>query len=281
MKQLLPLLAFSIFALPLTAQSITGIATYKSQRKLDIQLDSTQFSDDMRQQMLAMMRKQFEKEYSLTFTETESSYKENQSLDSPNPMASSGGVQVIVAGAGGNDELYKNLREQRFANQVELFGKQFLIQDSLEQANWELHKETKNIGAYTCFKATYRTTRTIRSVSSSTDEKGSDSTNQKDEEEVLVTAWYTPQVPIGHGPANYQGLPGLILEVNDGSQTILCSKIVLNPEDGVAIKEPRKGKKVTDAEYQEIVDKKMEEIHEQQQGRGGKHGNNFEIKIGG
>ena len=31
----------------------------------------------------------------------------------------------------------------------------------------------------------------------------------------------------------YQGLPGLILEVNDGELTIICSKIVLNPEDKV------------------------------------------------
>tara|TARA_B100001146_G_C16200029_1_gene443878 strand:- start:5439 stop:6176 length:738 start_codon:yes stop_codon:yes gene_type:complete len=245
---------------------------------MDIKLDSTQFSDEMRQQMLAMMRKQFEKEFQLNFTNNESSYKEKESLDSPSPMSSGGGVQVIVAGAGGNDELYKNLQEQRFANQVELFGKQFLILDSLEQPKWELHKETKNIGEYTCFKATYETTRTIRSVSSSSDEKGSNSTSQNEEEEVLVTAWYTPQIPLGHGPANYQGLPGLILEVNDGSETILCSKIVLNPEGGIAIKEPRKGKKVTESEYQEIVAKKMEELQEQQ--HGGK-GNSFEIKIGG
>ena len=278
MRALLPFLFFIVFAIPLNAQHFSGIATYKSQRKMDIKLDSTQFSDEMRQQMLAMMRKQFEKEFQLNFTNNESSYKEKESLDSPSPMSSGGGVQVIVAGAGGNDELYKNLQEQRFANQVELFGKQFLILDSLEQPKWELHKETKNIGEYTCFKATYETTRTIRSVSSSSDEKGSNSTSQNEEEEVLVTAWYTPQIPLGHGPANYQGLPGLILEVNDGSETILCSKIVLNPEGGIAIKEPRKGKKVTESEYQEIVAIKMEELQEQQ--HGGK-GNSFEIKIGG
>ena len=31
---------------------------------------------------------------------------------------------------------------------------------------------------------------------------------------IEVTAWYTPEIPINQGPADYWGLPGLILEVN-------------------------------------------------------------------
>ena len=48
--------------------------------------------------------------------------------------------------------------------------------------------------------------------------------------EITISAWYTPQIPVSAGPGNYHGLPGLILEVNDGSETVICSKIVINPK---------------------------------------------------
>ena len=28
-----------------------------------------------------------------------------------------------------------------------------------------------------------------------------------------IVAWYTPQIPVSHGPAEFGGLPGLILEL--------------------------------------------------------------------
>ena len=34
---------------------------------------------------------------------------------------------------------------------------------------------------------------------------------------------------------SYQGLPGLVLEVNDGDLTILCSKITINPKKQIEI----------------------------------------------
>jgi GLPGLI family protein len=86
--------------------------------------------------------------------------------------------------------------------------------------------------------------------------------------EQTITAWYTPQIPINQGPGEYWGLPGLILEVNAGRTTILCSKIVMNPDEKEEIKRPSKGKKVTQEEYSEIIKKKMEEMREMFRGRG-------------
>jgi GLPGLI family protein len=90
--------------------------------------------------------------------------------------------------------------------------------------------------------------------------------------EVVITAWYTPEIPINQGPENYWGLPGLILEVNDGRTTILCSKIVLNVKEKTIIKAPAKGKVVSQKEYDETVIKKMEEFREMNRGRGGNNG---------
>ena len=86
-------------------------------------------------------------------------------------------------------------------------------------------------------------------------------------EDIEVTVWYTPQIPVSQGPGEYWGLPGLILEVNADRTTILCSKIVMNPEEKTEIKQPSKGKEVTKEEYNTIVKEKVEEMREMYRGR--------------
>jgi GLPGLI family protein len=92
--------------------------------------------------------------------------------------------------------------------------------------------------------------------------------------EILVTAWYTPQIPISNGPGEYAGLPGLILELNFYRTTILCSKIVMNPKESDEIKAPTKGKEVSREEYNKIVKEKTDELRgnfRRGGSRGGRH----------
>ena len=144
--------------------------------------------------------------------------------------------------------LYKNLKEDIYPNDSELYGKKFLISDTSEKVNWKLEKESKTIGDYVCFKATY--------------EKKSETSDAEDsnsEEPEVVTAWYTPQIPVKNGPKEYDGLPGLILEVHDGRMKMVCTKIILNPVEPVQINKPSKGKEVSQKEYNSIMNKKSEE----------------------
>ncbi|MFT4801832.1 MAG: GLPGLI family protein [Flavobacteriaceae bacterium] len=178
-----------LFTNLILSQDFKGKATYKSQRKMNIEMDSTHMNDEMQKQMMAMLKKQFEKEYILDFNNDESLYKEVVNLDKPTGV-SSGGMKLVVAGNGAGDLLYKNLNENRYANQSDLHSKIFLIQDELKQPEWTLEKETKNIGQYICFKATYK--RMVRgsgmmrmSVNSKEDTKES----EIEEEEQTVTAW--------------------------------------------------------------------------------------------
>lgn len=264
----------------LHAQEFQGEATYKTQRKLDIKLDSTQVDSQMQEQLMAMMKKQFEREFTLEFDNDESIYKVVEALDAPSAMG--GGVQIVVAGSGSESVLYRNTAENRFVNKTDLFGKTFLIKDQIQAQDWTLTKETKNIGEYTCFKATRTETRTVMTAMSSEGGQDDGSDSETTEQEVIITAWYTPMIPVGHGPSNYGGLPGLILEASDGSETILCSKIILNPNKGVNLDEPTKGKEVTQAEFDEIMEAKMQEMQERYQPRrNGEHSGGFEIRIGG
>ncbi|HKK12840.1 MAG TPA: GLPGLI family protein, partial [Flavobacteriaceae bacterium] len=217
--------------------------------------------------------------YKLTFNKVESVYKEEEALAPPQPA----GVRMVVVNTAGSNILYKNTKDQRYTNQNDVFGKIFLIKDKLNKIDWKLEPETKNIGEYTCFKAT--TTREqekrVGGISVNGDKDlDADENKASEMETITITAWYTPQIPVSTGPGNYQGLPGLILEVNDGSETVVCSKIVLNPKNEVNISEPKKGKEVTQAEFDEIVDKKMKEMKESYDSKRG-DGQKIEIKIGG
>lgn len=265
-----------MLATTVVAQDFQGVATYKTHRKVDVKLDSTQMNSEMQAQMMAMLKKQFEKTYKLTFNKEESIYKEEEQLGAPQPQ----GMVVMMVETGGADVLYKNSKEQRYTNQNETFSKQFLIQDTLENLDWKLGSETKNIGNYTCFKATLKREAEVMEsgVSVNGDKELSDEVKT---EEIEIVAWYTPQIPVSAGPSNFHGLPGLILEVNDGSQTIICSKIVLNPKQKVKITEPTKGKKVTQEKYDEIMDKKMKEMQERYHHNRDGDGQSVEIRIGG
>ena len=158
-------------------------------------------------------------------------------------------------------------------------SKIFLVKDNIEKLNWKLGPETKYIGEYQCFKATY--TKMVEKPRIAFDDEV-DLDKEPEMEERTVTAWYTPQIPVNNGPSNYQGLPGLILEIHDGKLTIICSKIVLNPEDKVEITEPTKGKEVNQEAYEKIMDKKAEEMMERYRPRSGdREGESISIRIGG
>ena len=157
------------------------------------------------------------------------------------------------------------------------------MKDKLKPYDWKLESGTKNIGEYTCYKATFtREVEVLSSISFSGSSKVKGKTTDRQMETQTVTAWYTPQIPVNNGPENYYGLPGLILEINTGEQQIVCSKIVLNPKDKIDIKEPTKGKIIDQAEYEEIMEKKRKEMMERYAPKnGGREGESIQIKIGG
>ena len=85
---------------------------------------------------------------------------------------------------------------------------------------------------------------------------------KKEKVTVVTTVWYTPEIPISNGTGKHWGLPGLILEVQEGKQTIICSELILNPAKKIKIEEPKKGKKVTQEEFDIILKKKTDEMLE-------------------
>jgi GLPGLI family protein len=248
------------------AQEFQGQAVYISKAKMELGKWGARLSEAQKKQIEARMKNRLEKEYILTFNKIESTFYEDEKLDAMSGATDSWGKNFTPG------IQYKNVKNNSQVQKQEFYGKQFLVKDNLQSIEWELGKETKQIGKYTCFKATASIpTNELAWYDFSWDrlrngaEKKVDSMGVEIEVETLVNmtdveAWYTPQIPVGHGPLEYWGLPGLILEVSAGSTTMLCTKIIMNPEEKIEITAPEKGKVVTKKEYQETIIEKMKEF---------------------
>lgn len=153
-------------------------------------------------------------------------------------------------------------------------GKEFLIKDVLEPTEWELIDETKKIGNYTSHKAIFTKIVDSRRFSIGMAEME----NVKDTIQVIV--WFTPEIPVAHGPENYFGLPGLILEVQNGGRAFYCEKIELNPTTNpVEIQIPKRGKIVSRKEFELMQSESIRQMENRYQGKPGESGKR--IRVGG
>lgn len=144
------------------------------------------------------------------------------------------GIALIPYG----DSKFYNAKNERLS-EVNIFGEDFLITN--EQLNWQLKNETKKIGNYVCYKAIAI-------------EKKLDRGKMKD---YPIVAWYCPEINASFGPIGISGLPGLILEVNEGNIKYIATKINLNPKENIKINKLTKGKRVTSKKMGEMISEAM------------------------
>jgi GLPGLI family protein len=271
-----------LFSAVVTAQEITGMATYQSKRTVDMSnfgRRGQQMSEAQKKQMMERMKRFLEKEYTLSFTKDESFYKEEAKLETPGQ----GGGGRGFGGGFTQGGIYSNRASNDFARENDMMGKTFLVKDTLNNLNWELVKESKMIGQYPVFKAVAtrsletnlwsrmgRRARELQEKNDSIKKAGGTVADEQPKTEEIV-AWYTPMIPASHGPDEFGGLPGLILELSTSNTTILCTKVVLNPKEPVNIEAPVKGKQVSREEYTKILEEKGKEMAERF-GRGGRRG---------
>ncbi len=286
MKKTTLLLALLCSVAGLT-QSISGQATYMSKTTVDMDSwGNGRMSEDMKKQIAERMKSFLEKTYILTFNESQSIYKEEEKLEAGN-SSRGWGMMMNSYSAGAQ---YKDISKNQILEEREFFGKQFLINDTITNLEWEITKESRMIGQYLAIKAVgmkqvdpndFSMARRRNRNNDENKEETKDSTDTASAEsdpmeeievpkEVAVTAWFTPQIPVGTGPGEYGGLPGLIPELNVDRTTILCSKIVMNPKEADKIEPPKKGDEVSREEYNLIVKQKTDEMRENWRRGGGR-----------
>jgi GLPGLI family protein len=254
-------LLFFFTAISFSQNSFQGIATYHSKTDMkSIGLDIPDMDDETKAKLIAKMSAAFEKTYLLKFNTFESTFEEEQKLT----MQSSDIIQSVYNGIS-----YKNTKEQIQISEIESFNKNFLISEPLKKMEWQLLNETKKIGEYTCLKATVLIPVSEEKLADYETAKKAQNNNQTTFLTVIepkaetIVVWYSPEIPVANGPSSYWGLPGLILEANNGVTSILCSKIILNPKDKVAIKRPSKGKQISREDFEKMEEEKMESLKDE------------------
>ncbi len=153
---------------------------------------------------------------------------------------------AVAMHTGSDGVFYYNATTHECINQRKTLGKTFLV--TSDPLQWETHNESKKIGNYTCYKAT--TNQEIE-------------LNNGQRKTFLITAWYTPEIPISFGPKNYGGLPGLIIESDmNGAFRFIASKINVNPKKEVIIQRPTKGEPITEKELEKRLNKAMNNLRD-------------------
>lgn len=285
-------LSFFLFVFFSHAQEFQGMAVYQTKTSIAENMSriekNKELTPEIKKRIEDRMKSMSEKTFILHFDKSASIYKEEAKLDIPTQGQGGGGnrSRMMMAMTAIDGVYYKNVKEKSYTVDKEFMGKEFLVKDSLTDLKWNLEPETRVIGGYTCFKATTlkhlskTDFRNLRPKKEETITENTTGENKKTNfldalempKEVIVTAWYTPEIPVNQGPEGYWGLPGLILEVNDGKTVMLCSKIVLNPKEKAVIKAVTKGKLISQKEFDETVLKKTEEYRAMNQGNNSNNG---------
>lgn len=212
--------------------NLTGIVYYESgisqenidnyfskERKLLKKKEQIKFADNL-------FLNSKEVESTLRFSLKEAIYEVKKKLN----LKEKGNIieKTNLIAAGGFNIYYQNIITKTLEIQnCETLGECFIIISKFKK--WQLTQETKTIAGYLCYKATTIETR-----------------NNK---EINIIAWYCPQIPVSFGPKEYNGLPGLVLEVQNNFRYFRATKLVLNPKEKILIKKPTKGKRVSQEEY--------------------------------
>lgn len=149
-----------------------------------------------------------------------------------------GGASDVVNGA------YTDLNDESYVEVREFLGRTFRIPEERPSFAWKLTGETASFLGYPVYQA-------VATQDSSS-----------------VEAWFTPDIPVSAGPAQYGGLPGLILTLAVDSNRVVYTATAVDLTTPVAaLKAPSDGSKVTRAEYDKVVAEKQEELARSRRGR--------------
>ena len=129
-------------------QDFQGKAYYFSKAKMDLGTWGARLSEGQKKEIEARMKNRLQKNYVLTFNREESFFEEEEQLDAMSGATDSWGKNFTPG------HQYKNVKINSQVQNQEFYGKNFLVKDSLQPIEWVMEKETKQIGNYTCFKAT-------------------------------------------------------------------------------------------------------------------------------
>ena len=136
------------------------------------------------------------------------------------------GPKIILVNPSYSEEsisVYKNLEDMSTTEVKDLLARTYSITQPLSRHQWKAYSDSKEIMGLQTYKATI-----------------GDS----------IIAWFCPTIPVQEGPGLYNGLPGLILDLEDSQTIYSCTAI--NTNSTVEIGKAKRGKEVTAEEFEEL-----------------------------
>jgi len=136
--------------------------------------------------------------------------------------------------------MIRDFKKKEMTDLLETLGSTYLIKDKIQKRKWKILNEIKEIEGYLCMKA--ETTDTVK--------------NQ------VIHAWFSDAINMSGGPEGYDGLPGMILElnINDDSAVITATDIQLETEDKkLPLPKKMKGKEVDSEKFNNLVSKYLKD----------------------
>lgn len=223
------------------SQSHTVSATYKMFLSFDEEIMKVDKKYGYLQNAIDVSQKM---RYELTFKDKESNFHQvqNSNLDETS-------INTANSFANLSKSIYTNLSKKIMIHELISDGNiinenEFIVVDSIK-LKWNITSESKMIGEYLCYKAT--TTKTIIKPERTVKEN--------------VTAWFCPKLPYSFGPAVYNSLPGLILELQEKNIAFVIENLNFNNEDNF-ITIPTAKKTISKQEYYDVIDNRFKMIEE-------------------
>lgn len=163
----------------------------------------------------------------LYFSQTASKYQDSEEKAMADAVGYNWRMDVYA--------IHRNFEQMRIHDHIQTLGKIYSVEDTLILPQWKILNDMKEVAGHICMNA-----RLVDTVKQQT-----------------IMAWFALDMPSSAGPERWCGLPGLILEVdvNDGAMVLTADKIEMIPvADQLEFpKKKQKGKKVSEAEYQEVI----------------------------
>jgi len=207
------LISFFLFSVMATLSFAQNTAKVIYEEKVDMY----RHIPEDRQDMKDMFPQYHTSKWELIYNGDQSIYQ-HQKQEEMEVTNTQGNTQTTMRfGGRENRVVYKNIADSKMTDSREFMQKQFLITGVPTERKWKIGKKSKEILGYNCMEASFQ-------VDSAT----------------TITAWFTPQIPQFNGPSDYQGLPGLILQVdtNEGERVLTATEIKFEGVDTSIIVSP-------------------------------------------
>ncbi|MCH3881569.1 MULTISPECIES: GLPGLI family protein [Tenacibaculum] len=205
-------ITYLFFIISFQVISQSGIITYNA--KVDFEQTNPQakaISDEIK-----LMS------FTLKYNNLISHFKKSKNIPLNNMMASYASVLIEA-----KNNWFQNAIKKESFYKKEIKSESYLVNHDSKMSDWVLTNKSKIIDGYTCYKAERK------------------EFNSRSGKNILITAWFSPDIPYPYGPIGNGGLPGLILQLKRHKRvTYTVNKIILNPKK-ITIPKIPKGEKVT------------------------------------